>query len=64
MSKKVQVEVKGRKWDINSLKELLLKNDKAVMKAVSLIYSFQTCEEQYSNNTKNFYKIPTKKIPI
>ena len=49
--KSKQVEVNGKLWDKEKLKDLLMKNDKAVMRALLLLYSFQTDEEQYSSMT-------------
>ena len=46
-----QVEVNGKLWDKQKLKDLLMRNDKAVMRAILLLYSFQTDEEQYSSIT-------------
>ncbi len=48
--KSKQVEVNGKLWDKEKLKDLLMKNDKAVMRALLLLYSFQTDEEQYTWN--------------
>ena len=47
-----QVIVNGRTWDKESLKDLLDRNDKAVYRAILLIYSFQTDEEKYKGVTK------------
>ena len=33
------------------IKDLLLRNDKAVIKAISLLYSFQTVEEKFNSVT-------------
>lgn len=50
--KSEQVIVNGRTWDKESLKDLLDRNDKAVYRAILLIYSFQTDEEKYKGVTK------------
>ena len=47
-----QVIVNGKAWDKESLKDLLDRNDKAVYRAILLIYSFQTDEEKYMGTTK------------
>ena len=50
--KSEQVIINGKAWDKESLKELLDRNDKAVYRAILLIYSFQTDEEKYIGATK------------
>ena len=50
--KSEQVIVNGKAWDKESLKDLLDRNDKAVYRAILLIYSFQTDEEKYMGTTK------------
>ena len=50
--KSEQVIVNGKAWDKESLKDLLDRNDKAVYRAILLIYSFQTDEEKYIGATK------------
>lgn len=50
--KSEQVLVKGKLWDKESIKDLLDRNDKAVYRAILLIYSFQTDEEKYVGTTK------------
>ena len=50
--KSEQVIVNGKAWDKESLKDLLDRNDKAVYRAILLIYSFQTDEEKYQGTTK------------
>ena len=50
--KSEQVIVGGKVWDKESLKDLLNRNDKAVYRAILLIYSFQTDEEKYIGTTK------------
>ena len=50
--KSEQVIVNGKTWDKESLKDLLDRNDKAVYRAILLIYSFQTDEEKYMGTTK------------
>ena len=47
-----QVIVNGKAWDKDSLRDLLDRNDKAVCRAILLIYSFQTDEEKYKGVTK------------
>ena len=51
-NKSGQVIVNGRAWDKESLRDLLDRNDKAVYRAILLIYSFQTDEEKYKGVTK------------
>ena len=47
MSKKVkQVIIKNKVWDKEAINNLLRRNDKAVERAILLIYSFQTYEER------------------
>lgn len=50
--KSEQVIVNGKVWDKESIKDLLDRNDKAVYKAILLLYSFQTDEEKYRGVTK------------
>ena len=50
--KSEQVIVNGKAWDKESLRDLLDRNDKAVYRAILLIYSFQTDEEKYKGVTK------------
>ena len=50
--KSEQVIVNGKAWDKESIKDLLDRNDKAVYRAILLIYSFQTDEEKYMGTTK------------
>ena len=50
--KSEQVIVNGKALDKESLKDLLDRNDKAVYRAILLIYSFQTDEEKYMGTTK------------
>ena len=50
--KSEQVIVNGKVWDKESIKDLLDRNDKAVYKAILLLYSFQTDEEKYKGVTK------------
>lgn len=51
MKKLDMVIVKDRAWTKTSLRELLERNDKAVIKALKLLYSFQTIEEQSNEKT-------------
>lgn len=46
-----QVIVKGKAWDKETLIDLLRRNDKAVERAILLLYSFQTEEEKYAEMT-------------
>ena len=50
--KSEQVIVNRKTWDKKSLRDLLDRNDKAVYRAILLIYSFQTDEEKYMGATK------------
>lgn len=50
--KSEQVTVNGKTWDKESIRDLLDRNDKAVYRAILLIYSFQTDEEKYTGVTK------------
>lgn len=50
--KSEQVIVNGKTWDKESIRDLLDRNDKAVCRAILLIYSFQTDEEKYTGVTK------------
>lgn len=47
----------SKKWTPQSIKELLTKSDKAVMRAVVRIYSLQTYEEQKLGETREANKI-------
>jgi hypothetical protein len=49
---KEEVIVNGKSWDKESIKNLLNSNDKAVCRAILLLYSFQTDEEKYKGITK------------
>ena len=51
MGKKITVIKNGKEWTKDSVRELLLTNDKAVNRAVMLIYSFQTADEKIDKNT-------------
>lgn len=51
MSKIKAVEVNGKTWTKDNLKELLVVNDKAVIKGMLTIYDYQTSHEQASENT-------------
>ena len=46
-----EVEVNGKVWNKDNLKELLKTNDKAVERAITVIYSYQTLAEQESEQT-------------
>ena len=50
--KSVEVVVNGKTWNKESIKELILRNDNAVYRALILLYSFQTEEEKYLDNAK------------
>lgn len=50
--KSIEVVVKGKTWNAESIRELLLTNDTAVYRALVLLYSFQTEEEKYLDNAK------------
>jgi hypothetical protein len=50
--KKKSVTVKGKEWTRDDIRELLLSNDKAVTRGLSLIYSFQTADEQYGETAR------------
>lgn len=50
--KSEQVIVNGKAWDKESLRDLLDRNNKAVERAIVLLYSFQTDEEKYLGVTK------------
>lgn len=49
------ITIKGKEWTKQKVKELLLRNDKAVKRGLVLLYGFQTFEEQHSDtaNTNN-----------
>lgn len=49
------ITIKGKEWTNQKVKELLLRNDKAVKRGLVLLYGFQTFEEQHSDtaNTNN-----------
>ena len=46
-----EVEVNGKVWNKQSIKELLLTNNKAIERAILVIFSNQTLSEQNSNQT-------------
>lgn len=49
---KIKTVVKnGKEWNKKDIQNLLLKNDKAVKRALILIYSFQTETEKSTENT-------------
>lgn len=59
------VIVNGKEWTKQKVKELIMRNDKAVIRGISLLYSFQTEEEQYNeettvNNGKGFSGVDAK----
>lgn len=49
------ITIKGKEWTKEKVKDLLLRNDKAVKRGLVLLYGFQTFEEQHSDtaNTNN-----------
>lgn len=47
-----QVEVNGKLWNKESLKDLLKRNNKAIERAILLLYSFQTYEERTYGHTE------------
>ena len=56
------VIVKGKEWTKDSVRTLLQTNDKAILRAIKLIYSFQTEEEKCfectnTNNGQGFSKV-------
>ena len=60
--KSIEVTVNGKTWDKESIRDLLLRNDTAVYRAIVLLYSFQTDEEKYLGvvktvNGKGFNKM-------
>ena len=46
------VVVNGKTWTKKSVRELIETNDKAVIRGITLLYSFQTLEEQYNEETR------------
>ena len=53
MAQKIKsVEVKGRTWTQDDIKELLRTNDRAVVRALLIIYGYQTDSEKASGETK------------
>lgn len=52
MAKVKSVEVNGRTWTQEDIKELLKHNDKALIKAILVIYSYQTETEKAWGETK------------
>lgn len=46
------VTIKNKTWTKEDIKELLRKNNKAVERAIVLLYSFQTYEEQKYGHTE------------
>ena len=50
--KSIIVIVNGKEWDKESIKKLIQTNDKAVYRALVLLYSFQTDEEKNTDNVK------------
>ena len=65
-TKKVkEVVIKGKTWNIETLKDLLKRNNKAVERAILLLYSFQTEAEKSigvtsANNGKGFNKFDSE----
>lgn len=56
-----EVVIKGKKYTKQSIKELLMRSDKAVKRGLVRIYEFQTYEEQHldtanTNNGQGFSK--------
>lgn len=49
---KEEVVVNGKTWDKEGIRDLLRRNDKAVHRAILLIFNFQTDEEKYKGVTK------------
>ena len=45
------VEINGKVWNKDNLKELLLTNIRAVERAITVIYGYQTIGEQAENQT-------------
>ena len=43
--------IKNKAWSLESIKELLKRNDRAVERAILLLYSFQTTYEQKCGHT-------------
>ena len=65
--KSLEVTVNGKIWDKESIKNLIFTNDKAVYRALLLLYSFQTNDEQYTGQTKaengkGFNKLDAEKL--
>lgn len=61
MDKAVKVYVKGKEWNVKLVKELLTNNDEAVIRAIKIIYSYQTedekaCQDTHENNNVGFNK--------
>lgn len=48
---KEAVEINGKVWTKDNLKELLLTNNNAVERAITVIYGYQTLSEQAENQT-------------
>ena len=51
MAKIKEVTVKGRVWTNEDIKELIRTNDKAVIRALLVIYSYQTAHEKACGET-------------
>ena len=45
------IKINGKVWTKDNLKELLLINNRAVERAITVIYSYQTIGEQAENQT-------------
>ena len=63
----LEVSVNGKIWNKVSIKNLILTNDRAVYRALLLLYSFQTQEEKYLEKTKTvngkgFNKLDTERL--
>ena len=46
MNKVKEVEVNGKTWNKSDIKDLLQRNDKAVIRGMLIIYGYQTADEQ------------------
>lgn len=44
----------GKVWTIDEIKALIKKSDKAVLNAITRIYTFQTAEEKNAKHTKDY----------
>ena len=48
-----EVEVNGRTWNKADIKDLLQKNDKAVIRGLIVIYNYQTADEKATAETSH-----------